>query len=304
MYTIRFIGLPIASNSDVAALMGPPIDERPMEMIPREYTLKFAESGTLGLKMHMYKEDSTPKPEGSAPMSSPSAAASPGPQGCRAIITGAVPGTQAERVLKDKNLFQYFMNSSIIAVNGKNTKTLEEDGVLTLLRGARPLFISIRLDRRTWVAMGQSKQRLKDVENQKIRSSISINGAKILRSSASEGDLQAQKRRLKVVSVQFEQGSLGLKLKETRSCGGAVIITGFARGGDDQSTILQAEASGKLFVGMLMLTVAGEVVFGRPFDEIMTVVKAAPRPVEMQFVPSPDKQLVFKDAIPRGKSIQ
>ena len=60
--SITIDGLPIASTADVAALMGPPIDDRAVEMIPREYTLKFAEVGTLGLKMHMYKEE--PKPEG------------------------------------------------------------------------------------------------------------------------------------------------------------------------------------------------------------------------------------------------
>lgn len=293
--------LPIASNADVAALMGPPIDERPMEMIPREYILKFAESGTLGLKMHIYKEDAVKTESGMPGSPAASNSASPAPKGCRAVITGAVSGTQAERVLREKNLTQYYVNSSIIAVNGKNTKVLDEEGVLGLLRGARPIFITIRLERRTWVAMGQSKQRTKTAENMKNTRAISINGAKILRSnSSSSGDLEGQKRRLKVVSVTFEQGSLGLKLKEARSCGGAVIITGFVRGGDDQDVILQAEASGKLFAGMLMLTVAGEVVFGRPFDEIMAIVKATPRPVEMRFVPSPDKQLVFADAMPTG----
>jgi hypothetical protein len=320
-------GLPIASTADVAALMGPPIDERPMEMIPREYTLKLAETGTLGLKMHMYKEE--PPAAGheagqgkagevaAAGGSPPPAPGKAGPRtpatpvhGCRAVITGSVPGTQAERVIREKNLSAYYVNSTIIAVNGKNTKTLEEEGVLALLKGARPLFITIRLERRTWVAMGQSKQRVKDAENQKLRAAaanagtVTINGAKLLtsRGSSSTGDLQAHKRRLKVVKVQFNEGSLGLKLKETRSCGGAVIITGFARSGDSQEVVLQAEASGRLFVGMLMLSVAGEVVFGRPFDEIMAVVKAAPRPVDMCFVPSPDKQLVFKEETPKGKS--
>ena len=74
------------------------------------------------------------------------------------------------------------------------------------------------------------------------------------------------KRKLKVVSVIFQEGPLGLRLKETRSCGGAVIITGFSRGEGDQ--LLQAEACGKLEIGMIMLSVGGEIVFGRPFDEV------------------------------------
>lgn len=45
---------------------------------------------------------------------------------------------------------------------------------------------------------------------------------------------------------------------------------------------------------MLMLTIAGKVVFGRPFDEVMQLLKSASRPVNIVFVPSPDKQLRYK----------
>jgi hypothetical protein len=84
---------------------------------------------------------------------------------------------------------------------------------------------------------------------------------------------------------------LGLKLKETRSCGGAVIITGFSRTADDQP--LQAELIGTLRTGMVMLSVNDEVVFGRPFDEVMGVIKASKRPMDVMFVPSPDQQFTF-----------
>jgi hypothetical protein len=50
---------------------------------------------------------------------------------------------------------------------------------------------------------------------------------------------------------------------------------------------------GKLAVGMVMLAIEGQVVFGRPFDDVMDVVKAAPRPMKMTFVPSPDNQVTF-----------
>ena len=96
------------------------------------------------------------------------------------------------------------MNSTIIGVNGKNTKTLDEEGVLALLRGTRPLFITLRLDRRSWVAMGQSKQRGKDAANQKLRAA---NGSKLLRV---DSDLNVHKRRLKVVGVKFDTGPLGV----------------------------------------------------------------------------------------------
>ncbi len=63
--------------------------------------------------------------------------------------------------------------------------------------------------------------------------------------------------------------TIGLKLKETKSCGGAVIITGFSR--DADNNMLQAEASGMLSVGMLMLSINGTVVFGRPFEDVSKI---------------------------------
>lgn len=49
----------------------------------------------------------------------------------------------------------------------------------------------------------------------------------------------ANYRKLKATRVVFVEGPLGLKLKETKSCGGAVIVTGFSRDANDN--MLQAE---------------------------------------------------------------
>jgi hypothetical protein len=48
-----------------------------------------------------------------------------------------------------------------------------------------------------------------------------------------------------------------------------VIITGFSR--DADNNMLQAEASGMLSVGMLMLSINGTVVFGRPFEDVSRI---------------------------------
>ena len=50
----------------------------------------------------------------------------------------------------------------------------------------------------------------------------------------SNSALPINKRKLRVISVVFQAGPLGLKLKETKSCGGAVIITGFSRSESDE----------------------------------------------------------------------
>jgi hypothetical protein len=92
----------------------------------------------------------------------------------------------------------------------------------------------------------------------------------------------------------------GLKLKETKSCGGAVIITGFSR--SEAGEPFQAErtvrplpplswspplppslsplSQGLLSSGMVMLAVNGKMVFGRPFDDVRpaTPLSACPSP--------------------------
>ncbi len=131
---------------------------------------------------------------------------------------------------------------------------VDEAGVLQCLRAARPLYISIQLSMASWERLGIERS---------------------LKNSAhagkdGNGALPANKRKLRVITVCFQAGPLGLKLKETKSCGGAVILTGFAKGPNDET--LQAEASGVLSVGLLMLSVGQKCVFGRPFDEVLLIV--------------------------------
>lgn len=51
-------------------------------------------------------------------------------------------------------------------------------------------------------------------------------------------------------------------------------------------------------VGYIILAIAGNVVFGKPSNEVMTMLKNVPRPAELLFVPSPDDQTVF-EAFPK-----
>lgn len=65
--------------------------------------------------------------------------------------------------------------------------------------------------------------------------------------------LPINKRKLRVISVVFQAGPLGLKLKETKSCGGAVIITGFSRSESDEP--YQAERTVRILVYLLLLLI-------------------------------------------------
>jgi len=208
-------------------------------------------------------------------------------KGSRVQVIGAVKGSQAERIFEASGIQPFMEGATIVSVNGKAFKNLDEEGVMQCLRGARPLYITVKLSMEGWERLGVHRSILAKEKGTVTHTSP----AKSSSSGAGQVSAPANMRKLRVVTVTFAAGPLGLKLKETRSCGGAVIITGFSRGADDQ--LLQAEAAGSLKVGMLMLAVAGQVVFGKPFEDVMQVIKTAARPVEMMFVPSPDVQFSF-----------
>lgn len=211
--------LPVASMADVAALMGPPIVERPVEIIAREYKLKFSEPGSIGLKMNIFKTE--PAVNSTASPSAPKA-------GCRVHVSGTMPGSPAEKTLREKGLLAYYANAKIVSVNAKPVQGMEEEELLQYLKSVRPLFLTIRLERNSWEALGQAKQRVRAIETSgspraggaPVQGS-SLDGvrtyhkgdAKILSATAlsrSNQHLAVGKRKLRVVTLDFHEGPLGI----------------------------------------------------------------------------------------------
>jgi hypothetical protein len=289
-----------ASAKDVAMLLGPPRlavgESTELEITPREYTLKFAETGPLGMKLDIFETGNTSESREEEGGSGEGVTnKKSGKKGSRVMVTGAVKGSQAEKLFEQSGVRAFLEGATIVSVNGKSFKFVDEKAVLQSLKGARPLYITIKLSMSAWERLGVHRSIL-------AKEKISLSGGGggsggstsglSPRPSGSVAAAPANMRKLRVVKVQFAAGPLGLKLKETRSCGGAVIITGFSRTADDQP--LQAELAGSLRTGMVMLSVSGEVVFGRPFEEVMQVIKVAKRPIDVMFVPSPDQQFTFE----------
>ena len=70
----------------------------------------------------------------------------------------------------------------------------------------------------------------------------SNNSNKVSRDASSpttSAGAKPSRRRLPAVGILFEPGSLGLRLRESKSCGGATIVSGYARGTNNE--LLQAE---------------------------------------------------------------
>jgi hypothetical protein len=230
---VDLVVLKEASAGDVAALIGPPKPTGgPTEITPREYVMKFAEEGPLGMQLDIFK---TGKQVASGPV--PGSPMQTVITGTKVVITGAVANSQAERVFAASGVQAYMQGATISSVNGKNFKGVDEDGVLALLRGQRPLYIAVRLSMSCWERLGIHKSL---IAKERIAQSSSASSAAVA-GAAGSSDIPVNKRKLRVVSVVFQTGPLGLKLKETKSCGGAVIITGFSASAAGEP--LQAEKS-------------------------------------------------------------
>jgi hypothetical protein len=285
-----------ASAKDVAMLLGPPRvaagESTELEITPREYTLKFADSGALGMKLDIFETGNTSTSDGDEESGEVAKKQKNVKKGSRVLVTGAVKGSQAERLFEQSGVRAFMEGATIVSVNGKSFKFLDEKAVLQSLKGARPLYVTIKLSMSAWERLGVHRSIM-------AKEKVLLGGGgggggstALLPAVAATARAPANMRKLRVVRVRFAAGPLGLKLKETRSCGGAVIITGFSRTADDAP--LQAELAGSLRTGMVMLSVNGEVVFGRPFEEVMHVIKVAKRPMDVMFVPSPDQQFTFE----------
>jgi hypothetical protein len=166
---------------------------------------------------------------------------------------------------------ELFVNSQMACVNGVRTKGASRERVQELLKAPRPLYLQLRLADGAYSAVKERQQ--KEANLQAIRASP-----------------------LSVKEVEFVDGPLGLNLVELRKAG-IVIIKALTR---DAATglPLQAERVG-LEPGMIMLSVDCNIIFHRmDLDQMLAVVKQAPRPFSCMFAHSPDFNFVtsVKDA--------
>ena len=265
----------------------------------RLYSIKFAEEGSLGLKLDIVTGSASTKKV---------VVANPDAKVCKALITGAKEGSQADRVFNciDGLTKNQIVNSTIFSINGMKTQGLEEAQILSALKVTkRPLSLTVSVSDEVFSELRAQHAESVTQSRKGLSKEASANSSpapgsttpatKATQSSsklyASKFNNKSNYRKLKVVRVKFVEGPLGLKLKETKSCGGAVIITGFVR--DKDNSLLQAEQMGVLEVGMIMLAIEKTVVFGHPFETVMDIIKKTARPMTMLFVRSPDLQVIF-----------
>jgi hypothetical protein len=117
------------------------------------------------------------------------------------VITGAVEGSQAERVFEASGIRPFMQHATIVAVNGKSFRGVNEDGVINLLRGARPLYITVRLSMNGWERLG--------IYRSVVAKEKTTTGSVAAPAVGTASSLPINKRKLRVVSVVFQSGPLG-----------------------------------------------------------------------------------------------
>ncbi len=200
----------------------------------------------------------------------------------KAIVESVATDSIAMNAIEEAGLKSYIDGAWIRFVNGQNIIKEDHDTILRLVETApRPLILGVRLS-------DTSHAKLKERKNKR------------------SNKRKASQRKLEVAKIEFAQGSLGLKLKETKSCGGAIIVTGFSEAVD--GTKLQAEMSGRIKIGDLILAVGPyknekdgtfveKVAFGRSFQDTMEIVKHCKMNSEklcITFVSSPDSEVTLQ----------
>jgi len=170
------------------------------------------------------------------------------------VVASVGPGSQGEKACAALGWPKSFMESStVLTVNGARLYSATKERVYGLLSGRRPLFLHIRL---TDQAYGY----------------LRTHTALMAKAAAEEES--------KYVTVVFKEGPLGMVLTEVPTRG-VVVIRAFARGAGD--AMLQAEASRKCKVGLVVLGINGKVLLGRTLPEIQTIFQRTARPATVLF---------------------
>ena len=107
-----------------------------------------------------------------------------------------------------------------------------------------------------------------------------LKGAAVIQARA-RGMMQRKKdQQHGVVDVEFSSGPLGIHLEDRPGKYGASIHDFTC---DENGDMMAAESSGLLKVGMVVLRVGDDEAVGEKFQNVLTMLRAAKRPVEIQF---------------------
>jgi len=270
--------IPRATVDDLYRLVGPdPCMDGYSAGPKRVYSIKFDELGPLGVKLDIVSVTGGISPKTAAHKETPTGEVAPT---IKAVITGAKEGAQAERAFKNVTglAASQLSHSTLVSVNATKVAGMTENDILSLFKNPkRPLTLGVSVSDEVYSLLRSLhaeevtlRRKEQQAQLQHSKSSDKVNKAD---QSQSQGQSQGQGegkvrrkskagqyRKLKVVKVSFGEGSLGLKLKETKSCGGAVIITGFAREKDTDAK-LQAELLVGLFFSLLSSIVNYSIVY-------------------------------------------
>lgn len=173
----------ISKPTDLIALLGP---------IPEtvcndwDFHLKYTDSDSLGLQLDVQKQQSQQTNSFEYFL----------------VVSGIVSGSQTEQLLRKLKLDpRHVLGAVVRSINGKILTSSQPEESLALLRGPRPLTVSIRLSQKGHDLRVLSRD---EAPPAMLRNKIQM----------TKGTLR---RPLRAVRVLFNEGPLGLKLKDNNS---------------------------------------------------------------------------------------
>jgi hypothetical protein len=175
----------------------------------------------------------------------------------RTEVGAVVPDSQASRVCDSLGWPHSFLaGATVLTVNGARLSNSTKEHVYELLSNRRPLFICVKLSEAEYASLQ--------------RHTASVERA-------------AEEEARKYFKVTFQTGPMGMVLEEFPSTSQrpVVVLKEFSRGSGN--VVLQAEASGKIQRGCVLLAIDGQVLLGRSLAEIQLAVSRTARPASVLF---------------------
>ena len=147
--------------------------------------------------------------------------------------------------------------ATVLTVNGARLSNSTKEHVYELLSNRRPLFLCMKLAETEYSSLLRHTETVEKAAEEEAR---------------------------KYFKVTFQTGPMGIVLEEMPSQlrqRPVVVLKAFSRG--NGNSVLQAEASGKIQPGCVLLAIEGQVLLGRSLAEIQSQITRTARPASVLF---------------------
>lgn len=175
------------------------------------------------------------------------------------------PSSNFHHILEQRQLDRYFRDAVIVEINGVDVRTKSPEETINMLRDAdRPLEIKFALDAAQW---------------RKYVSTLGTEAREIV-SDVRSGRLNLTKVRL--------QGTGRVEVQRDRYMERSYILTNY-----DDNDLVFTNPLFRMKPNMILYSINGEILLGREYEEVASILGRVSRPAMLMLLESPVKDVVF-----------